>query len=49
MQGRKILQASRDGAETAISYAQEKPWAVFGVALGAGTALAFFLLNKFRR
>jgi len=49
LQGRKILQASRDGAETAISYAQEKPWAGFGVALGVGTALAFFLLNKFRR
>ena len=32
-QGRKILQASRNGAETAISYAQENPWAVFGVAL----------------
>ncbi|HEX5607563.1 MAG TPA: DUF883 family protein, partial [Candidatus Binatia bacterium] len=48
-QGRKILQASRDGAETAISYAHENPWAVFGVALGAGAALAFFLLSKFRR
>jgi ElaB/YqjD/DUF883 family membrane-anchored ribosome-binding protein len=48
-QGRKILQASREGAETAMSYAHENPWAVFGVALGTGAALAFFLLNKFRR
>lgn len=48
-QGRKILQGSRDRAETAIAYTRENPWALFGVAVGAGAALAFFLLNKFRR
>lgn len=48
-QGRRILQAARDGAETVITDAQENPWALFGIALGAGAALAFFLLNKFRR
>jgi ElaB/YqjD/DUF883 family membrane-anchored ribosome-binding protein len=48
-QGKKMLQASRDGAETAISYAQENPWAVFGIVIGAGAAVTFFLLNRFKR
>ena len=48
-QGRKILEASRDGTETAISYAQENPWALLGIAVGVGTAVAFFLFSKLTR
>lgn len=44
--GRKMLDKSKQGAEAAMTYAQENPWATLGIAVGAGVALACLLWSR---
>ena len=48
-QGKKALNTSRQSAEAAISYAQDNPWAIAGIAAGAAMALACFIWNRCAR
>lgn len=41
--GKKVLETSKHGAESAICYAQENPRITAGVAAGAAIAIAFLL------
>jgi len=48
-QGKKALNSSKKNAEGAISYAQDNPWAIAGIAAGAAMALACFIWNRCAR
>ena len=48
-QGKKALNSSRQNAQAAISYAQDNPWAIAGIAAGAVMALACLIWNKCAR
>ncbi len=48
-QGKNMLNTSRQGAEAAISYARDNPWAMAGVAVGATMALACLIWSTCTR
>ena len=45
-QGKRVLETSRQEAEAAVSYAQENPWAMAGIAAGAAVALVGLLWSR---
>jgi len=47
--GKKMLETSRRGAEAAMSYAQDNPWATAGIAAGAAMAFACLFWSRFTR
>lgn len=48
-QGKRILNTSKQGAEAAMTYAHENPWATLGIVMGAGVALACLLWGRSAR
>lgn len=47
--GRKMLKTSKQGAEAAMSFAQDNPWTIAGVATGAAMVFLCLLWSKLTR
>jgi len=49
VRGRKMLKTSQQGAEAAMSFAQDNPWTIAGVATGAAMVFLCLLWSRFTR